>query len=185
MLSQEFRARAVGAALEEGSMLNQLATFGRLAALVSATTLAACSMQSSGAMDGAAQGNGVVRVRSAYTHDETIARVKQDIADKGIMFFDAYDQQDLAASAGMPLQRSTLLVFGNPALGSQLIASNPSAGLDWPVRLLITEDESGQVWAVYTDFHHIARRHGIADRQMAFDTASGVIASITASVASQ
>jgi uncharacterized protein (DUF302 family) len=26
------------------------------------------------------------------------------------------------------------------------------AGLDWPVRLLVTQDDSGQVWAVYTDF---------------------------------
>lgn len=165
-------------------MLKQFATFGRSGVLALATALAACAVQSGGMSEDANTG-GVVRVRSAYTHDQTIARVKQDIADKGIMFFDAYDQQDLAADAGMPLQRSTLLVFGNPALGSQLIASNPSAGLDWPVRLLITEDESGQVWAVYTDFHHIARRHGIAGRDTAFDTASEVIASITASVASQ
>jgi uncharacterized protein (DUF302 family) len=57
------------------------------------------------------------------------------------------------------------------------------AGLDWPVRLLVTQDDSGQVWAVYTDFKWIAARHGIRDRDEQFATATGVISSITASIA--
>jgi uncharacterized protein (DUF302 family) len=74
-------------------------------------------------------------------------------------------------------------VFGNPALGSQFITSNPNAGIDWPVRLLVTEDETGTVWTVYNDFQSIARRHGITDRDAAFLKASEVITSITSSVA--
>jgi hypothetical protein len=41
------------------------------------------------------------------------------------------------------------------------------------------------VWAAYTDFGWIARRHGIRDRDVQFATATGVIASITASVAAE
>jgi uncharacterized protein (DUF302 family) len=74
---------------------------------------------------------------------------------------------------------STLLVFGNPALGSQFITSNPDAGIDWPVRLLVSEDETSAVWTVYNDFQFIARRHDITDRDAAFAKASEVIASIT------
>ena len=76
-------------------------------------------------------------------------------------------------------------MFGNPALGSHFITSNPQAGLDWPVRLLVTQDEQGTVWAVYTDFAWIARRHGITDREAEFKMASSVIASITSSVAAK
>ena len=54
-----------------------------------------------------------------------------------------------------------------------------------PVRLLVQEDDRGQVWTIYTDFSWIARRHGITDRQEAFAKASGVIASITSSVAAK
>lgn len=43
-------------------------------------------------------GNGVVKVKSAYPVDETMSRLKQNIADKGIMFFTAIDQSKLAAS---------------------------------------------------------------------------------------
>jgi hypothetical protein len=53
--------------------------------------------------------------------DETINRLKQDIASKGITFFTAIDQSKLAADAGMALHPSTLLVFGNPALGAQFV----------------------------------------------------------------
>ena len=77
------------------------------------------------------------------------------------------------------------MIFGNPPLGIQFLTSNPNAGLDWPVRLLVTEDDKGQVWAVYTDFAWIARRHNITDRDAAFQKASEVIASITSKVAAK
>lgn len=128
------------------------------------------------------EGDGVISVKSAYSFDETIQRLKADIANKKIMFFDAIDQAKLASGAGIELRPSTLLVFGNPPLGIQFLTSKPAAGLDWPVRLLVSEDASGQVWAMYTDFAWIARRHGIENRDAAFKMASEVIASIASSV---
>ena len=127
-------------------------------------------------------GDGIIRVKSAHSVDETVARLKKDIADKGIMFFASVDQSKLAADAGIKLRPSTLLMFGNPPLGTQFITSNPNAGLDWPVRLLVTQDEKGDVWAVYTDFQWIAQRHGITDREAQFKMASNVVSSITSSV---
>ena len=130
----------------------------------------------------AAENDGIVRVKSAYSMPETIKRLKKDVADKGIMFFDEIDQSKLAADAGVTLRPSTLLVFGNPPLGTLFLTSNPAAGLDWPVRLLVYQDEKGEVWVLYTDFTWIAHRHGIMDRDEAFKKASDVIASITSTV---
>jgi len=126
--------------------------------------------------------DGIVRVKSSYNFQETIARLKKDIAAKGIRFFSEIDQTDLAAEAGIKLNPSTLLVFGNPPLGTQFITANPNAGLDWPVRLLVIQDSTGAVWTVYTDFAWIAARHGIVNRTEQFKMASTVIASITSSV---
>lgn len=128
-------------------------------------------------------GDGVVRVQSAYSIGETIARVKQDLAAKGIMFFTEIDQAKLAAGAGIALRPSTLLIFGNPPLGVQFLTANPDSGLDWPVRLLVREDEQGRVWTVYSDFAWIAKRYGIADREAQFRMASQVIASVTSAAA--
>lgn len=126
--------------------------------------------------------DGIVKVKSVHDFNTTIELLKKDVADKGIMFFDAIDQSKLGNNAGIKLRPSTLLIFGNPPLGIQFLTSNPNAGLDWPVRLLVTEDEQGTVWAVYTDFDWIARRHNISDRSAAFKKASEVIASITSKV---
>lgn len=126
--------------------------------------------------------DGIVRVKSAYPLGETIARLKQDIAGKGIKFFTEIDQAKLAADAGVTLHPSTLLVFGNPPLGTQFMTSNPNSGLDWPVRLLVVQDEKGEVWAVYTDFAWIMRRHHIVDRDAQFKMAATVIGSITGSI---
>ncbi len=82
--------------------------------------------------------SGLIKVRSAYSMEETIARIRKDIADKGIMFFSAVDQSQLAAGAGIKLNPSTLLTFGNPPLGAQFLTSNPFSGLDWPVRVLVS-----------------------------------------------
>ncbi len=126
--------------------------------------------------------DGIVRVRSAYSMEETVARIRADIAAKGIPFFQAVDQAQLAAKAGITLRPSTLLEFGNPPLGAQFLTANANAGLDWPVRLLVSQDETGTVWAAWTDFAWIAKRHGITNRQAQFATATGVVESITSTV---
>jgi uncharacterized protein (DUF302 family) len=154
-------------------------TIGWLTTLVAFTALVFATLAN------AATGSddGIIRVKSGYAFEETITRLKQDIEKKGIVFFSAVDQAKLGAGANITLKPSTLLMFGNPPLGIQFLTSNPNAGLDWPVRLLVNQDDQGRVWAVYTDFAWIARRHGITDRDAQFKMASEVIASITSSVA--
>lgn len=126
--------------------------------------------------------NGIVSVKSRLGYGETISRLKSEVAGKGILFFSEIDQSQLAANAGIKLAPSTLLVFGNPPLGTLFITANPLAGLDWPVRLLVFE-KGGEVWVAYTDFAAIARRHGITNRDAEFKMASQVIGAITSAVA--
>jgi uncharacterized protein (DUF302 family) len=157
--------------------------FIRITRLLSAACLGLALVTTQSQAQGvAAAADGLIKVRSGYSVDETVARIRKDIADKGIVFFMAVDQAQLAAEAGIRVRPSTLLVFGNPPLGAQFLTSNPYSGLDWPVRLLVLQDESGTVWAAYTDFDWIARRHGISDRKAQFAMASAVAASITSTV---
>ena len=151
----------------------------RLMQLCSAFLFAFAVMVSSPAL---AASDGVITVKSAFPMGETIERLKKDIADKGIKFFNEIDQSKLAADAGITLRPSVLLIFGNPPLGTQFITANANAGLDWPVRLLVYENDKGEVWTAYTDFDWIARRHGIENRTDQFKMASSVITSITSSV---
>lgn len=126
----------------------------------------------------AAQAEGVLTQRSDYGFDETVQRLKADIAAKGIRFFDAIDQAELGAGANLPIRRSTLLLFGNPPLGVQFLQANPLAGLDWPVRMLVTEAQDGKVSLSWTDFGYVQRRYAIAGKDAQLKMASEVAASI-------
>ncbi len=128
-----------------------------------------------------APAQGVLRVKSLYGVDETVAHIKADIAAKGIKFFDEIDQSQLGAGANISIRPSKLLLFGNPPLGVQFLSSNPYSGLDWPVRMLVLQEADGSVSVAWTDFGYIANRYAINDRQAQFKMASEVAASIASS----
>ena len=126
--------------------------------------------------------DGVVTLQSRYSVDETVNRIKADVAAKGIMLFDDIDQAKLGNAAGNQVRPSRLILFGNPALGTTFITANPSSGLDWPVRVLVYQAKDGAVKVAYNDFDWIARRHGIVNRKKEFKMATEVIESVTSTV---
>ena len=131
----------------------------------------------------AAQPNGVLRLASSHTVDETVARIKQSVEAKGIRYFIAIDQQQLGASANLPIRKSMLVLFGNPPLGVQFIQANPYAGLDWPVRMLVRETADGTTEIAYTDFAFIAQRYGITGKDAQLKMASEVAATVAGEAA--
>ena len=85
-----------------------------------AAALLAFSLMASTAIPANAEGvkpavsaSGVIATRSAYGMEETVERLKKDIAAKGITFFQQIDQAALAAKAGIELRPSILLIFGD------------------------------------------------------------------------
>ncbi len=128
-----------------------------------------------------APAKGVLRVKSVYGLDETIARLKADIAAKGIKFFAEIDQSQLGAAANIAIRPSKLILFGNPPLGVQFLSANPYSGLDWPVRMLILKEADGSISVAWTDFAYVADRYSITDRTAQFAMASEVAASIASS----
>ncbi len=125
---------------------------------------------------------GVVRVHSLYGFDETVDRIKADVAAKGIKFFTEFDQTKLGEGANIKIPQSKLLMFGNPPLGVQFLSANPYAGLDWPVRMLVVADGDGSIWVAWTDFTYIKQRYKLKDRDAAIKMATEVSASIASSV---
>ena len=127
--------------------------------------------------------DGVLRLRSTHPVADTVRRLKAAVEAKGIRFFDTIDQQALAESANLKIGPSSLVLFGNPPLGVQFLQSNRYAGLDWPVRMLVTEEADGSVWLAWSDFAWVARRYAIKDKNAQFQTATDVASSLAAAAA--
>jgi uncharacterized protein (DUF302 family) len=131
----------------------------------------------------ATEASGVLRLASSHSVDETVARIKTSVEAKGIRYFVAIDQQQLGASANLPIRKSTLVLFGNPPLGVQFIQANPYAGLDWPVRMLVRETADGKTEIAYTDFAFIGQRYGITGKDAQLKMASEVAATVAGEAA--
>ena len=93
----------------------------------------------------------VVRLVSASDFDTTIAKLKTALATVGATVFADVDQRDAAQQVGLDLRRTRLILFGNPKAGTPVMVANPHAALELPLRLVVWEDEDGQVRVDYRD----------------------------------
>ncbi|MEM7563949.1 MAG: DUF302 domain-containing protein [Pseudomonadota bacterium] len=71
--------------------------------------------------------------------DESAARAKALLAEKGFTLFCEVDHQANAASVDLEMPASRLLVFGNPVAGTKLMQKDITMSLDLPLRLAIFE----------------------------------------------
>ncbi len=104
---------------------------------------------------------GLVTIASKSGFQETLVRLKEEIASRGLTLFAAIDHAKGAQEAGLSLRPATVLIFGNAKGGTPLMQANQTIGLDLPLRALVWEDASGKTWVSYNDLVWLARRHGL------------------------
>jgi uncharacterized protein (DUF302 family) len=115
---------------------------------------------------------GFISVRSHHSVEETVAKVKEILAGKGVKLFALIDHSGEAASAGLSMRPTKLLIFGNPKGGTPLMVANPSIAIDLPLKILVWEDADGAVWSSYNSVEYLAERHHLpADLQANIGTA--------------
>jgi uncharacterized protein (DUF302 family) len=93
---------------------------------------------------------------------DTVSRLTSILDAKGMKTFAVIDQRAEARSAGLDMRDTTLVLFGNPAAGTPVMAAAPFAALDLPLKLLIWADD-GQVNVSYVPPAELARRYQLND----------------------
>ena len=104
---------------------------------------------------------GVDRIASRHSYAETVTRLRSEIGRRGLNLFSDIDQSLEAQRAGLRLRPTTLLVFGNPAAGTRVMEVSPEAAIDLPLKILVWQDEAGQVWVAVNDATYLQARHGL------------------------
>ncbi|KAA5605587.1 DUF302 domain-containing protein [Roseospira marina] len=105
--------------------------------------------------------DGLVRLKSPYSVDETIARLKTAVEAKGVTVFADIPHTANAAALDLEMPPSHLLIFGSPRIGAPLMTAAPPIGIDLPIKALAWQDADGQVWLGYNDPAYLADRHGL------------------------
>lgn len=104
---------------------------------------------------------GLVSVASPYDATETLERLRQAIAARGLTLFMVIDHSGEAAKAGLKMRETKVVIFGNPKAGTPLMLASPLLALDLPLKALVWEDAGGRVWVSYTEPAWLARRYHI------------------------
>jgi uncharacterized protein (DUF302 family) len=106
--------------------------------------------------------DGLVALKSPHGAAETMSRLEAAVKQRGLNVFARIDHAAGAAKVGKTLRPTEVLIFGNPQGGTPLMECAQSAGIDLPLKALVWQDESKQVWLGYNDPAFLAQRHGAA-----------------------
>lgn len=106
--------------------------------------------------------DGLIAVKSPFSPKETMDRLETLLQQKGMTIFARVDHAAGAKKIGKALRPTELLIFGNPQGGTPFMECAQTVGIDLPLKALVWEDASGQVWLGYNDPAFLAARHGVA-----------------------
>jgi uncharacterized protein (DUF302 family) len=152
------------------------ATLGVLTLLLA---LAAAPAPAAAAGPGEGPGEGLIVKQSAYGATKTLDRLGIALQRAGITVVARVKHHSAAKKAGLTLRPTELLIFGNPKLGTPLMAANQAIGLDLPLRAVAWEDAGGITHLAYTDPAVLKARYGIADRDPVFAKMAGALKKLT------
>jgi uncharacterized protein (DUF302 family) len=98
-------------------------------------------------------------VRSDHSVEDTLAKLMAMLGAKGVKIFAVVDHSGEAAKVGLTMRPTKLLIFGSPKGGTPLMVAAPSVAIDLPLKLLVWEDERGEVWIGYNTAGYLRARH--------------------------
>jgi len=104
---------------------------------------------------------GIVKIPSHHSVDETVDKLKTILKSKGVTVFALVDHSGEAEKVGLKMPPTKLLIFGNPKGGTPLMLAAPSAALDLPLKILVAEDSDRKVWISYNSPEYLKERHGL------------------------
>jgi uncharacterized protein (DUF302 family) len=128
--------------------------------------------------------DGLISIASQHSARDTVERLIAALAKRNLTVFARVDHAAGAASIGLPLRPTEVVIFGNPKGGTALMQDRQTAGLDLPLKALVWEAADGEVYLTYNDPHWIAQRHGLGTASAgAVDALAKALSAIATEVA--
>lgn len=110
------------------------------------------------------KGTFINTVKSENDVPTAVAKLEKLIKAQKLTHFQTIDHQANAKAVKLNLKPETIVVFGNPKMGTILMQCNPSIGLDLPLRMLFTTDYAGYTTISYTNPEYWSLKHNIRDK---------------------
>jgi uncharacterized protein (DUF302 family) len=106
--------------------------------------------------------NGLRSTTTRRSVDEVVQRLTILLAQKDIKLFAVIDHSAEAATVGLLMPNTKLLIFGSPKAGTPVMITAPSAGLDLPLKILISQEPDGSAILFWNDPEWLQQRHNFS-----------------------
>jgi len=105
---------------------------------------------------------GVIRVLSHLPYRKTVEGLLIALKRRGMLIDARIDHTANAAAAGLSLRPEEVVIFTFPEAEGAILQRCPALGVELPRRILVSEDQEGQVWLAYNDPRWLGRRFAVA-----------------------
>ncbi len=124
----------------------------------------------------------IVSMKSNYDFDTTVERLTTAIEESPLTLMTTIDHAANAAKNDLELRPTTLFLFGNPKVGTPLMQEEQTIALDLPQKMLVWQDEAGDVYVGFNNPFYLKARHGVAGQAERFTTVNNVLTNLAKGV---
>ena len=99
---------------------------------------------------------------SSWSVKETMDRLVVILEEHKATIYARIDQQSEVHNAGQEIPPLEFILFGNPRAGGLIMAENPIAALDLPLKIIVWEDAAKAVWLAYNNASYLEERYALS-----------------------
>jgi uncharacterized protein (DUF302 family) len=111
---------------------------------------------------------------SSSGHGETVTRLLDALAQRGLTVFAQIDHAAAARDVGMDMPDEMVVLFGNPRAGTPLMQADPRVGIQLPLRVLVW-DQGGQTIVGYDDPRALAGAYDLATQTATLEAMASLL----------
>jgi uncharacterized protein (DUF302 family) len=105
--------------------------------------------------------NGIRTLTTPQPVDEVVDRLTSVLRARDVKLFAIIDHSGEAKAAGLLMPNTKLLIFGNPKAGTPVMIAAPTAALDLPLKILVSQHPDGSSSVHWNDPAWLQQRHNI------------------------
>lgn len=110
--------------------------------------------------------NGLLIKTSSLDFESTYNKLKNGLdSNPKLKILLELDHSKNAASVGLNLNPTRIIMFGNPNLGTLLMQSNQTVSIDLPQKIIVYQDDKAEVKVAYNNPMYLKNRHNIEQKE--------------------
>jgi uncharacterized protein (DUF302 family) len=104
------------------------------------------------------------QLEDATSVDDAITQIRTTLEAQGATIVATIDHAAAAMGVGLELRPTTVLLFSNPRLDTQLLQRSQTTGIDLPQKFLVWQDAAGAIRLSFNTPSYLSQRHDITWR---------------------